>query len=83
MGGFGPTILIIAGMFSKTLFPLLINGFKHVTANLSVMFGIAQREVVATQNSMMRISATVSQMDNVSLSMKRQLEASNLLTKAR
>ena len=83
MHGIGPMALMLAGIFSKSLFPMLMNGFNTLTSNLSVMFGVAQKEVVATQNSMMRISTAVSQMDNVSLGMKKQLETSNLLTKAR
>jgi hypothetical protein len=71
MGGIGPMALILASVFSKSLFPMLMNGFNTLTSNLSVMFGVAQKEVIATQNSMMRISTAVSQMDNVSLGMKK------------
>lgn len=50
MGGLMPFLLSFVGIFSKTLFPLLLNGFTRLKNNISVLTGQASREVAKMQN---------------------------------
>lgn len=51
-GGIIPIILMITATLSKTLWPLLANGFTRIKHNISVLSGHATQEIMATQNSM-------------------------------
>lgn len=51
-GGIIPIILMITATLSKTLWPLLANGFTRIKNNISVLSGHATQEIMTTQNSM-------------------------------
>jgi hypothetical protein len=48
-GGIGPTILLIAGIFSKQLFPIMRNGFTKLKNDLAIITGSAAKQVTAMQ----------------------------------
>jgi TP901 family phage tail tape measure protein len=52
IGGMGPFVLSLAGIFSKTLFPLLMNGISKLSSMVSVATGNASRSVAAMQGQM-------------------------------
>jgi hypothetical protein len=47
-GGIIPIILMITATLSKTLWPLLANGFTRIKHNISVLSGHATQEIMAT-----------------------------------
>lgn len=52
MGGIGPLLLMIAGIFSKQLLPVVLNGLSHMTANIAVLSGYAERRKIQMQEEM-------------------------------
>ena len=51
-GGIVPIILMIIGMLSSTLLPLIQNGMMRLKENIAVLSGQAQQSIIATQNLM-------------------------------
>ena len=51
-GSIVPIILMIIGMLSSTLLPLIQNGMMRLKENIAVLSGQAQQSIIATQNLM-------------------------------
>jgi len=52
MGGVGPMLLMIMGVFSKSLVPMMVNGFHRITNAISILTGSAARNVAAMKSQM-------------------------------
>ena len=50
MGGVGPLALMLVGIFSKTLFPLLQSGLRTLKTNIDVLTGKAQKDLIRIQS---------------------------------
>lgn len=44
-GGLGPMIMILTGVFAKSLFPMVLNGVRNLTNNVMQMFGFTNQQV--------------------------------------
>ena len=83
IGGLGPLITMLTLMFSKTLFPLMMTGFKRMGNMISVWTGKAARDVANMQGT---ISAELQQMANdgtITKGMREQLLLSDQLVRAK
>ena len=49
MGGVAPLALMLVGIFSKTLLPLLQSGIRSLKTNIDVLTGKAQRDLIRIQ----------------------------------
>lgn len=81
IGGIGPAAMILVGLFSKTLFPLIGNGIKQVGNTISVWSGKAAKDVAKMQDSMSeQISAQVAK-GNLTEGMEQQMLLSQKILK--
>ena len=81
IGGVGPAAMILVGLFSKTLFPLIGNGIKQVGNTISVWSGKAAKDVAKMQDSMSeQISAQVAK-GNLTEGMEQQMLLSQKILK--
>lgn len=51
-GGFGPMLITIGALFSKSFFPLIISGFQKMKQNIDIVTGAAQKKALETQATM-------------------------------
>lgn len=79
MGGVGPFVLSLVGIFSKTLFPLLMNGITKLSSMVSVATGNASRSVAAMQGQMADSLQQMSNNPNLTNGMRQQLELTQKL----
>jgi hypothetical protein len=54
MGGMGPILLTIAGLFSKQLIPMMTSGISNFVANIQTAFGITESKVKQIQTDFAR-----------------------------
>jgi hypothetical protein len=54
MGGLGPILLTIAGLFSKQLIPMMTSGISNFVANIQTAFGITESKVKQIQTDFAR-----------------------------
>ena len=83
MGGIVPVVLMLVGVFSKQLFPIISNGFTRLKNNIQVLTGQAAKQIAAMQNSM-RDEIQAAQSSNLYTdATKQQLVVSDKLIQAR
>jgi hypothetical protein len=81
IGGLGNVALILVGLFGRTLFPLITNGFKQLGNNISIWTGQAAKNIANMQNN---LSASMQDLiDNGQLTegVKQQMELSQKVLK--
>ena len=81
LGGIGPTILVLAGIFSKTLFPLIGNGFKKIGNTISVWTGQAAKDVANMQQQMSNQMSEYIKNGSLTEGMREQMMLSQQLLK--
>lgn len=79
-GGLGGTIMMLVGIFSKQLFPIITTGFKKAGEAIYVWSGQAQKDVAKMQSNMKDQMQQMVDSGKLSESTKKQVELSaNLL----
>lgn len=83
MGGFGPMLLMIMGIFSKSFFPMLQTGFIKLSNSIHILTGAAARETHAMKE---QINADITNMINsgqISSAIEQELTLSQQLSEAK
>lgn len=78
-GGVGPVILMLVGLFSKTLFPIVANGIKSLGNTISVWTGKAAKQVADMQATMSQEMANTLNKAGYSEGVRQQIELSKQL----
>lgn len=79
MGGIGPLALTLLGLFSKQLFPMLLNGFTRLKNNISVLTGGAQKEVEKLQSAFSKQMTELANQGGLSETVQQQIGLSQKL----
>lgn len=83
IGGVGPMVLMLVGLFSKMLFPMIRNGFNSLVNNIAVLTGSAQKNLNAMQASMREAMEEQMQDAGLNESVKEQIRLSRDLLDAK
>ena len=83
LGGVGPMLLMLVGIFSKSLFPMVQAGFKTLMNNISVLTGKAQMDMTRIQaETSQQMTAMMSQ-SGLTEGQKQQIEITQKLLNAK
>ena len=81
MGGIGPMLLMIAGIFSKTLFPMIGTGIERLVYNFRVFTGAAAQDVTKMKAQMQTDMDAMMANGTISSAMREQIQLSSELMK--
>ena len=79
-GGFGPMLLTIIGLFSKSLFPIALNGIRNLTANIMQLFGFTNNQIKRLQSEFNKEIQLKINSGEIDETMRKQLELSQSLS---
>lgn len=79
IGGIGPLLMAIVGIFSAKLIPLVITFGKNLVYNFQVAFGIAQKQSLQVQQNFKAMLNDMVKMGGLDAGLVRQLELSREL----
>lgn len=81
LGGIGPLILVVIGLFSSKLIPLATSFVTSIGAGFSQMFGIGQSKMEMARAEFLKFSQSLIESKVMSADMNKQLDlANNLIT---
>ncbi len=83
MGGLGPIILTVIGLFANRLIPIVSNAATHFVQNWRIMSGAAQEESLRTKEAMRQLTEEMISSNAVTESQARALELTNQLSVAK
>ena len=76
-GGLGPILLMVAGIFSNKLIPLVTKFGTDLIGGFKIAFGLAQKETEKTQLQFQQMLKSMVQEGNLSATMQQQLALSD------
>lgn len=83
IGGLIPFVLTLTGVFSKMLFPVLLNGFTRLKNNIAVLTGTAAKQVANMQNEIKAEISNLISSGDLSKATATQLSMSDKLITAK
>jgi hypothetical protein len=76
MGGIKNIGIVIMGLFSSTIFPMITNGFSKLGNTIAIWSGKAEKDMAKMQGKMINEMGTMLQDDSLSDATKKQIENS-------